>query len=73
MVCYTQAVQLLYKINLKLPITLILGGEDVGIAVKHLRLVTDHICIPMQGPIASFNVSVVAGITLYEVFRQHFV
>ncbi|TSJ80527.1 MAG: 23S rRNA (guanosine(2251)-2'-O)-methyltransferase RlmB [Candidatus Cardinium sp.] len=71
--CHAQAAQLLYKVDLKLPIALIVGGEDTGIAVKHLRQATHHICIPMQGPIASFNVSVAAGIILYEVFRQRFV
>lgn len=71
--CHAQATQLLYKVDLKLPIALILGGEDKGIAVKHLDVATHHICIPMQGPIASFNVSVAAGIVLYEVFRQRFV
>ena len=71
--CHAQAAQVLYKIDLTLPIALILGGEDAGIAEKHLRLATHHICIPMQGPIASFNVSVAAGIMLYEVLRQRFV
>ncbi|CAH2559838.1 RNA methyltransferase TrmH family protein [Cardinium endosymbiont of Oedothorax gibbosus] len=72
MACHAQAKQLLYKIDFKLPVALILGGEGVGIAVKHLRLATHHICIPMQGPIGSFNVSVAAGIMLYEVFRKRF-
>ncbi len=71
--CHADAEQLLYKIDLKLPIALILGGEGTGIALKHLRLASHSICIPMQGPIASFNVSVAAGIILYEVFRQRFV
>ncbi|WP_342265535.1 23S rRNA (guanosine(2251)-2'-O)-methyltransferase RlmB [Cardinium endosymbiont of Philonthus spinipes] len=71
--CHVQAEQLLYQVDLKLPIALVLGGEGAGIAAKHLRLATHHICIPMQGPIASFNVSVAAGIMLYEVFRQRFV
>ena len=70
--CHAEAAQLVYKVDLKLPIALILGGEDTGIAAKHLKRATDHICIPMQGPIASFNVSVAAGIILYEVFRQRF-
>ncbi|WP_243517198.1 23S rRNA (guanosine(2251)-2'-O)-methyltransferase RlmB [Candidatus Cardinium sp. cBcalN1] len=71
--CHAEAAQSIYKVDLKLPIAIILGGEEHGIAHKHLRLVSDHICIPMQGPIASFNVSVAAGIILYEVFRQRFV
>ncbi|WP_419241430.1 23S rRNA (guanosine(2251)-2'-O)-methyltransferase RlmB [Cardinium endosymbiont of Nabis limbatus] len=70
--CHAQASASIYTIDLKLPIVLILGGEDVGIAVKHLRLATHHIGIPMQGPIASLNVSVATGIILYEVLRQRF-
>jgi len=68
--CDAQAKKALHTVDCKLPIALILGGEEIGIAVKHLSLATHHICIPMQGPIASFNVSVAAGIILYEVFRQ---
>ena len=71
--CHAQAAEFLYKIDLKLPIALVLGGEEGGIAPKHLRQATHHIAIPMQGPIASFNVSVAAGIILYEVLRQRFV
>ncbi|AXI24592.1 group 3 [Cardinium endosymbiont of Sogatella furcifera] len=71
--CHAQAAQLLYKVDLTLPTALLLGGEGSGIAAKHLSIATHHICIPMQGPIASFNVSVAAGIMLYEVFRQRLV
>ncbi|MGI2298479.1 23S rRNA (guanosine(2251)-2'-O)-methyltransferase RlmB [Candidatus Cardinium hertigii] len=70
--CDTQAKEVLHTVDCTLPIALILGGEEVGIARKHLSIATHHICIPMQGPIASFNVSVAAGIILYEVFRQRF-
>ncbi|MGI2299308.1 23S rRNA (guanosine(2251)-2'-O)-methyltransferase RlmB [Candidatus Cardinium hertigii] len=70
--CDAQAKKVLHTVDCKLPIALILGGEEVGIGRKHLSEATHHICIPMQGPIASFNVSVAAGIILYEVFRQRF-
>jgi 23S rRNA (guanosine2251-2'-O)-methyltransferase len=52
------------------PITLVLGGEHRGVR----RLVREHcdvlIRLPMQGRIASLNISVAAGIVLYEVVRQ---
>ena len=52
------------------PIALVFGGEHRGLR----RLVREHcdalIRIPMLGKIASLNISVAAGIALYEVVRQ---
>lgn len=71
--CYENATQALYEADFKLPTALILGGEASGITAKYLRFATNHIGIPMQGPITSLNVSVAAGIILYEAFRQRHV
>jgi 23S rRNA (guanosine2251-2'-O)-methyltransferase len=68
--CHEQATQELYKVDLTIPTVLILGGEDDGIATENLRLATHRIKIPMQGPISSLNVSVAAGMILYETLRQ---
>jgi 23S rRNA (guanosine2251-2'-O)-methyltransferase len=52
------------------PIAIVLGGEHRGLR----RLVRQHcdvlVRIPMLGNIASLNISVAAGIVLYEVVRQ---
>jgi 23S rRNA (guanosine2251-2'-O)-methyltransferase len=52
------------------PIALVLGGEHRGVR----RLVREHcdvlVRLPMLGKIASLNVSVAAGVLLYEVVRQ---
>jgi 23S rRNA (guanosine2251-2'-O)-methyltransferase len=52
------------------PTALVLGGEDKGVR----RLVRDHcdylVSLPLMGRITSLNVSVAAGILLYEVLRQ---
>ncbi len=52
------------------PSALVLGGEDRGIR----RLVKEHcdylVALPLMGKINSLNVSVAAGILLYEVLRQ---
>lgn len=68
--CDAQASQPLQEIDLSLPTALIFGSENQGIAPNHLRLATHRVHIPMLGPIASLNVSVAAGIALYETFRQ---
>jgi len=51
-------------------IALVLGGEHRGLR----RLVREHcdalVRLPMLGKIASLNVSVAAGVVLYEVVRQ---
>jgi len=60
----------LSKLNLKGPLVLILGSEDKGIS-RELLSVSDHqVSIPMTGDLGSLNVSVAAGILLYEIARQ---
>ena len=52
------------------PVALVLGGEHRGLR----RLVREHcdalVRLPMLGKIASLNISVAAGVVLYEVVRQ---
>ena len=58
------------EIDLTGPVALILGSEDKGISLE-LRALSDHrVKIPMSGTIGSLNVSIAAGILLYEVLRQ---
>jgi 23S rRNA (guanosine2251-2'-O)-methyltransferase len=60
----------LSKWSLKGPLVLILGSEDKGIS-RELLSVSDHqVSIPMAGDLGSLNVSVAAGILLYEIARQ---
>lgn len=57
-------------IDYRRPIALVLGGEGRGIR-RLVRERCDHIVsIPLFGHVASLNVSVAAGIALYEVIRQ---
>jgi 23S rRNA (guanosine2251-2'-O)-methyltransferase len=52
------------------PSVLILGSEDKGIS-RELTALSDHqIMIPMKGTIGSLNVSVAAGILIYEIIKQ---
>jgi 23S rRNA (guanosine2251-2'-O)-methyltransferase len=55
---------------LKGPAVLILGSEDKGISRELIALSDHQIKIPMTGTIGSLNVSVAAGILMYEIVRQ---
>ncbi len=52
------------------PVALVMGAEDVGISHEVLRLCDTFVSIPMFGQISSLNVSVAAGVMMYEVVRQ---
>ena len=60
----------LWEADLSIPIALVLGNEGSGLH----RLVKERcdflFSIPVRGRISSHNVSVAAGISLYEVVRQ---
>jgi len=68
--CHEQAADSLYHTDLNLPLAIILGAEDQGIAPQHLKLADKNVQIPMFGAIASLNVSVAAAVILYEHIRQ---
>lgn len=52
------------------PIALVMGAEDVGISAEVIKLADAKASIPMFGEIGSLNVSVAAGVMMYEVVRQ---
>lgn len=56
--------------DLKGPAVLIMGSEDKGISRELISLADQLVMIPMKGEIGSLNVSVAAGILLYEIARQ---
>jgi TrmH family RNA methyltransferase len=49
---------------------LVLGPESTGLTDEEIRLVDVSVRIPMHGEVESLNVSVAAGILLYEAVRQ---
>lgn len=52
------------------PVALVMGAEDVGISPDVYDLCDLSVGIPMFGKIGSLNVSVAAGVLMYEVVRQ---
>ena len=65
-----EALQTLYGADLKRPLALVLGAEGSG-----MRRLTRERCdflvrIPMAGQVGSLNVSVAAGVALFEARRQ---
>ena len=55
---------------LQLPLGLVMGAEDHGVSTDVLRMADSITRIPQVGAIGSLNVSVAAGILIYEAVRQ---
>lgn len=52
------------------PVAILMGAEDEGISPELLKISDDLVRLPVYGTIQSLNVSVAAGVMLYEVIRQ---
>ncbi len=65
-----EAEQTVFEMQLDMPLALVMGAEGTGL--RHLtRQHCDFLVkIPMLGQVSSLNVSVAAGVLLYETFRQ---
>ena len=60
----------LYGTDLTGPLALVMGAEDKGIRRLNRKACDDLTKIPMFGHVNCLNVSVAAGVTLYEIVRQ---
>ncbi len=56
--------------DMRQPLAIVMGSEDTGIFPENLRRCNEQVRIPMTATIESLNVSVAAGVILYEVVRQ---
>lgn len=52
------------------PLCIVMGAEDKGVSYDNLALCDEWVKIPMLGTIESLNVSVAAGILIYEGVKQ---
>ncbi len=52
------------------PLAIVMGSEEKGVSADILAMCDTRVRIPMSGTTASLNVSVAAGILLYEATRQ---
>lgn len=59
-----------HDVDYTIPAALIMGSEEKGISDEFLKLCDSTVSIPMRGEIQSLNVSVAAGILLFEAVRQ---
>lgn len=61
-----------YELDFSLPIAIILGNEQYGIAFSYLSLTNKQVKLPLLGKISSLNVSVVCGVLIYEALRNRY-
>ena len=52
------------------PVAIVMGAEDTGLSDEALKMCDELAYIPIKNKIESLNVSVAAGIFLYEIVRQ---
>ena len=60
----------LYETDLRHPLALVMGAEQTGLSAGVESRCDRLVGLPMHGTVASLNVSVAAGVCLYEALRQ---
>ena len=60
----------IYQADFKGPMALVLGAEGSGMRQLTRKTCDELVAIPMRGGVESLNVSVAAGVCLYEALRQ---
>jgi 23S rRNA (guanosine2251-2'-O)-methyltransferase len=68
--CTEKTDKTIYGANFSGPTAIIMGSEEDGISPEYMKRCNELAKIPLNGNIASLNVSVAAGIILYECQRQ---
>ena len=68
--CTEKTTSSIYDVSYTSPTAIIMGSEEKGISNQLLKVSDYKAKIPMTGSISSLNVSVAAGIILYEAIKQ---
>lgn len=56
--------------DMSVPVAILMGSEDEGVSPEILRVCDELVKVPQVGSIQSLNVSVAAGVMIYEAVRQ---
>jgi len=65
-----QASRNVFDCNFSEPVAIVMGSEEKGIHPALMKICDEKFKIPMRGDFESLNVSVAAGMILYEVMNQ---
>ncbi|MBO7540095.1 MAG: 23S rRNA (guanosine(2251)-2'-O)-methyltransferase RlmB, partial [Bacteroidales bacterium] len=57
-------------VDFRKPTLLIMGAEETGVSNEYLKISDHRAKLPIVGEVQSLNVSVAAGVFLYEILRQ---
>ena len=68
--CTEHTDKIYHQPDYKLPTAIVLGSEESGISSEAIKLSDIKVKIPMLGEIESLNVSVAAGVILFESVKQ---
>ena len=68
--CTEKSQNNIYQQDYKAPTAIIMGSEEDGVSKELLKISNSRVKIPIIGTIASLNVSVAAGVIIYEAVRQ---
>jgi 23S rRNA (guanosine2251-2'-O)-methyltransferase len=59
-----------FEVDFRIPVAIVMGSEDKGIAEEYIKLCDETAKIQLAGEIQSLNVAVAAGIFLFEAVKQ---
>lgn len=59
-----------FNLQLNEPVAIVMGSEDKGIYPALMKVCDEQFKVPMKGDFESLNVSVAAGMILYEAMKQ---
>jgi 23S rRNA (guanosine2251-2'-O)-methyltransferase len=68
--CTEKTERLIYDADFSSPCAILLGSEENGVSPEYLKRCDDQVRIPLSGKTESLNVSVAAGVAVYEAVRQ---